>query len=114
MDPQRAEQFRKLLLEQREQVTAALARQETGDPDPLRDPEEMATRIGMDQVESQRVKDDVNLLAKIELALARLEEGTYDRCARCGGPIPEERLLAKPSVSLCVMCQEEKDAGNLS
>lgn len=111
MDKERTERFRKLLIDQREQVTASLTRRESGDPDQLRDPEELATRIGMDEVGDRLVRDDLNLLAKIDLALKRLEEGTYDECASCGGPIPEERLLAKPSVSLCVACQEDKDAG---
>jgi DnaK suppressor protein len=60
---------------------------------------------------SDRIADsEVNLLKKIELALSRLADGTFDKCASCGGKIPIARLRAKPTVSLCVPCQEQKEA----
>src|SRR6185503_13948256 len=37
-----------------------------------------------------------DLLAQVEAALQRLDEGTYGICARCGQPIAEERLEALP------------------
>lgn len=43
-------------------------------------------------------------LAELDLALARIAEGTYGRCERCGGPIPQERLLARPAARTCVPC----------
>ncbi len=41
----------------------------------------------------------------IDLALARVDQGTYGVCERCGQPIPEERLRALPHASLCVRCK---------
>ena len=43
-----------------------------------------------------------HLLAKVEGALQRLDEGTYGRCAICGRPIEEERLRAVPYAKLCI------------
>ncbi len=43
-------------------------------------------------------------LAALDGAQARLADGTWSTCARCGGPIPYERLLAVPTTSLCVAC----------
>jgi RNA polymerase-binding transcription factor len=43
-------------------------------------------------------------LARIERALARLDEGTYGTCERCGRPIPEKRLEAMPESVHCVEC----------
>ena len=37
-------------------------------------------------------------------ALAKIEEGTYGFCDRCGLLIPEERLEARPWSVLCVDC----------
>ncbi len=37
-------------------------------------------------------------------ALAKLDEGTYGMCDRCGRLIPEERLEARPWSVLCVGC----------
>ena len=43
-------------------------------------------------------------LARIDVALARLARGDYDRCAGCGQPIPGERLQALPATTTCVAC----------
>lgn len=71
-------------------------------------------QIASDTVDRRIADDDRNLLAKIDFALLRLEEGTYTTCANCGSDIPIARLEAKPAVSLCVACQELKDRGELT
>jgi len=43
-----------------------------------------------------------DLLGKIGRALARLDEGTYGICSRCGKPIEKARLKALPYVDLCI------------
>jgi RNA polymerase-binding protein DksA len=40
------------------------------------------------------------------LALARIEDGTYGKCERCGQDIPFERLEARPTANHCVTCQQ--------
>lgn len=45
-----------------------------------------------------------NHLGEIEDALARLEQGTYGVCARCGEPIAPGRLEARPTARTCVRC----------
>jgi DnaK suppressor protein len=49
------------------------------------------------------------MLEQIERALARIDEGTYGICERCGQPIAEERLLAKPAATLCI--EDQRLAG---
>jgi RNA polymerase-binding transcription factor DksA len=39
-------------------------------------------------------------------ALARIEQGTYGKCERCGNEIPVERLEALPSTPWCVACKQ--------
>ena len=75
----------------------------------FRDPEERAAGLGEVLVDDVIAGHDVNLLEKIDFALQRIEAGTYEVCASCGGKIPPERLLAKPSASLCVTCQAAKE-----
>ena len=41
---------------------------------------------------------------KLERALAKLEEGSYGRCDKCGGPIAPARLEAAPESVLCIDC----------
>jgi RNA polymerase-binding protein DksA len=48
-------------------------------------------------------------LAQIDRALARIEDGTYGTCERCGKPIAEERLRARPWATLCIDDQRLAD-----
>ena len=41
---------------------------------------------------------------RIERALAKLDEGSYGVCDRCGKPIPQARMEAAPESVLCVAC----------
>src|SRR5919204_684055 len=43
-----------------------------------------------------------DLIAKIDRALIRMDEGVYGTCARCGKPIEKARLKALPYASLCI------------
>lgn len=48
-------------------------------------------------------------LAQIEIALQRLDDGTYGQCAQCGEPIEPGRLSVLPYASLCVRCQAKQE-----
>lgn len=50
-------------------------------------------------------------LEQIERALARIDDGTYGTCERCGKQIPEERLRARPWATLCIDDQRLADRG---
>jgi DnaK suppressor protein len=43
-----------------------------------------------------------HLLAKVEGALQRMDDGTYGTCVACGRKIPDERLHAVPYATLCL------------
>ena len=47
------------------------------------------------------------LLAQVDRALEKIEEGTYGICDRGGHPIEEARLQAIPYASLCMKHQKE-------
>ncbi len=46
------------------------------------------------------------LVREIDLAIGRIDAGTYGTCARCGNEIPEERLAAVPYAVLCLSCKQ--------
>lgn len=46
-------------------------------------------------------RDRLNWLNR---ALERLDNGGYDECERCGGPIGAERLVARPTATTCMSC----------
>ena len=55
----------------------------------------------------ERVGQADSLTAKlvdVDRALAKLDDGTYGLCDRCGTTIAPERLEALPSAVLCVRC----------
>jgi DnaK suppressor protein len=58
--------------------------------------EELALKLG--DRESQMVAD-------VDQALLRIEEGSYGQCARCGRPIDERRLEAMPTARYDAECQ---------
>ena len=43
-------------------------------------------------------------LSGIDAALSRIEDGSYGRCERCGGPVGAPRLAARPDATTCVRC----------
>jgi len=49
------------------------------------------------------------VLVHIDAALARIDDGTFGTCMKCGKQIPEERLEARPWASLCIDCQRAAD-----
>jgi RNA polymerase-binding transcription factor len=46
----------------------------------------------------------IDLRGKVDAALARIEQGGYGICERCGEAIPMARLDALPYSTLCVSC----------
>ncbi len=43
---------------------------------------------------------------EVVAALDRIEAGTFGTCERCGTRIPDERLEARPTATLCVSCKQ--------
>jgi DnaK suppressor protein len=67
--------------------------------------EEMALKLG--DKESQMVAD-------IDQALLRIEEGSYGTCARCGRPMDERRLEAMPTARYDAECQVAIEAKEMT
>ena len=67
------------------------------------DPEGATIAFERSQVDAL-VRQTEQHLAEVDAALARLADGTYGLCERCGRPIPEGRLEARPVARTCVPC----------
>ena len=50
-------------------------------------------------------------LAQVDAALARLDDGTFGQCLRCGREIAPARLEALPWAAHCIDCQTAIDRG---
>ena len=46
---------------------------------------------------------------QVERAVARIDDGTYGQCERCGNQIGTARLEAYPSATLCVTCKQHQE-----
>lgn len=46
-------------------------------------------------------------IASVKRALARIEDGTYGECVRCGERIAAARLEARPEAALCIDCARQ-------
>ncbi|MEM1036392.1 MAG: TraR/DksA C4-type zinc finger protein [Pseudomonadota bacterium] len=55
---------------------------------------------------SQSERDKARLLAAIEKAISRLDNGTYGVCESCGCDIRVKRLMAYPLTTLCDLCDD--------
>ncbi|WP_112466986.1 TraR/DksA family transcriptional regulator [Streptomyces triticisoli] len=51
------------------------------------------------------------VLADVEAALARMDEGSYGACHLCRRPIERERLTIVPQARYCARCQQVREAG---
>lgn len=63
------------------------------------------------EVDESLEENASQLVQEIDAALGRMDAGTYGTCARCGRPIPEERLDAVPYATLCVECKRVEERG---
>jgi RNA polymerase-binding transcription factor DksA len=49
------------------------------------------------------------MLGEIEIALRKVEEGTYGVCDACGNPINPARLDALPYAAFCLACENRAE-----
>jgi RNA polymerase-binding protein DksA len=113
--------FKSLLEEERGRVVAAIENLHRENPGSMEDETDetphdnhladMAT-ITYDREMSYSLEENSeHVLAAIDAALRRIEEGTYGICDRCGKPIGEERLEAVPWVTLCIDDKRKQEGG---
>ena len=50
-----------------------------------------------------------SLLTKLDLALKKIENGSFGTCDVCDEPIGKKRLEARPETSLCIKCKEDQE-----
>jgi DnaK suppressor protein len=66
--------------------------------------EEVARQVALALTEAATA-----VLAEIDAAIERIEEGRYGRCGWCGVDIPPLRLQALPMASFCMPCQTRQE-----
>ncbi len=114
MTDQEPEEVRARLLAERAEVLDRLTRLRADhagivaasvdtNADDEHDPEGATIAFERQQVDAL-VRQAEHRLAEIDAALSRLADESYGTCERCGGAIPRERLVVRPSARTCVPC----------
>ena len=114
------DRFRDVLLQERQRVKAAIDNLHEENPGSIRD------ETGEDAVYDNHLADTAtvtydrelgytleenseHVLAEIDAALKRLDDGTFGVCTNCGQPIAVERLEARPWATLCIDCKRQRE-----
>jgi RNA polymerase-binding transcription factor DksA len=108
MDTHTLQEFRRTLLERRLTLLQRW-RQALADENELlaaREPdwEDTAAAVTAASVLEGIGEAKRNALTRIQSSLARIERGTYGKCAVCRGEIDEDRLRAVPETDRCGLC----------
>ncbi|MCI5544098.1 MAG: RNA polymerase-binding protein DksA [Azospirillum sp.] len=99
------EDWKKSLLSQSEDTLEDLRQGGLNQPDDI-DRASMETDKALDLRTKDRAR---KLIAKINEALKRIEDGEYGYCEETGEPIGVERLEARPVATLCLEAQERHE-----
>ena len=115
------ERYRDLLLLERQRVAAAISYLHEENSRTIEDATEeetfdnhiadSATITLNREIDTTLEENSEHVLHAIDEALARIDEGTFGTCTRCGNPIAEERLEAMPYATKCIACKRLEERG---
>jgi DnaK suppressor protein len=107
------QKFRELLEDKRRAVVdrarKTLTEDMTLDPSDLPDEMDLASAEYTQSFEFRLRGRDKSLLAKLDLALKKIEDGSFGNCESCEEQIGKKRLEARPETSLCIRCKEDQE-----
>src|SRR5918993_3066317 len=111
MDEKRLDYFRNVLLEQLRQHSENVRENQSdalemiAADDGVNDVADMSLQDVSQEIEYRLSERESQMVADIDQALLRLDEGSYGVCARCGKEIPDARLEAVPTARYDAECQ---------
>ena len=110
MDSKLGAKFRRILLEEKKRIIANTKKSIESElnisADDLPDEVDLAA-IQVNQTLVFRLRDrERQLLAKIDQAIVRLNDGTFGHCLECDEAIEKRRLEVRPVSTLCISCKE--------
>jgi len=78
--------------------------------DEVNESSDLALRDVIQEMALKLSDRESQIVADIDQALMRMEEGSYGMCVRCGHEIDERRLEAVPTARYDAACQTEMEA----
>jgi DnaK suppressor protein len=79
------------------------------DPSDLPDEMDLASSEYLQSFEFRLRGREKVYLAKLDLALRKIDAGTFGICENCEEPISKKRLEARPETQLCIRCKEDQE-----
>ena len=114
MNQQKRHHFKKLLLadlkRHAQHINDEQARALEAADDDVKESSDLALRDVIQEMALQLSDRESKIVADIDQALRRMEEGSYGTCVRCGHDIDERRLEALPTARYDAACQAEVEA----
>jgi DnaK suppressor protein len=113
MNKERLEHFRSLLNEQLRQHTEHVrdnqrdGAETISNDDGVKDSVDLSLQDHNQELSFRLGERESQMVADIDQALLRIDEGSYGDCVRCGKPIDERRLEALPTARYDAACQQE-------
>ena len=117
MDQEKLNHFRSILLNELKRHTQNVADEQAtaqdGADDGVKDSVDMSLADVNKEIAFRLGERESKMVAEIDQALLRMDEGTYGFCQRCGKVIDERRLEAVPTARYDAVCQAiiEKNEG---
>jgi DnaK suppressor protein len=112
MNERQLEWFRRELIRQKNELLSESRTTIAGLQDGTRNIPDIADRASeeTDRALELRIRDrQRKLVAKIDSALRRIEEGEFGYCRETGEPISLKRLVARPTTTLSLEAQERHE-----
>ena len=113
LGPKELKKFKILLEEKKravlERARKTLTEEMTLDPNDLPDEMDLASSEYLQSFEFRLRGREKTHLEKLELALKKIDEGTFGICEICEEPIARKRLEARPETGLCIRCKEDQE-----
>ncbi len=113
MNKKDIKKFRELLESKRnsvlERARKTLTEDMALDPNDLPDEMDLASSESMQSFEFRLRGREKKHLAKLGLALRKIDEGVFGICEVCEEPISKKRLEARPETGLCIRCKEDQE-----
>jgi len=112
MNPRQLEWFRRELIRQRNDILGESRSTIAGLQDSTRSIPDIADRASeeTDRALELRIRDrQRKLVAKIDSALRRIDDGEFGYCQATGEPISLKRLVARPTTTLTLEAQERHE-----
>ena len=103
------------LLEEKRKAVLERARQMLSvenmalDTNDLPDEMDLASSEYLQSFEFRLRGREKSLLSKLDLALKKIDDGTFGVCEICEEPIGKKRLEARPETTLCIKCKEDQE-----